>query len=38
MLIIGRPYSSFAVEERLILWRNYYHTYWFPESRSGMWI
>jgi len=20
------------------LWRNNYYTYWFPESRSGVWI
>jgi len=33
---IGRPDSSISLEEYLILWRNNYCTYWFPESRSGI--
>ena len=27
-----------VVENYLILWRNNYYTYWFPESRSNIWI
>jgi len=34
---IRRPNSSISLEENLILWRNNYYTYWFPESRSGIW-
>jgi len=32
------PNSNISLEEPLILWRNNYYTYWFPESRSGIWI
>jgi len=35
---IGRPNSSISLEEYLIFWRNNYYTYWFPESRPGIWI
>jgi len=34
--IIGRPNSIISLEEYLILLRNNYHTYWFPERRSGI--
>ena len=27
-----------SLEYYFILWRNHYYTYWFPESRSGIWI
>jgi len=37
-LFIGHPNSSILLEEYLILWRNNYYTYWFPENRSGVWI
>jgi len=30
--------NSITLEEYLILWRNNYYTYWFPESGSGIWI
>jgi len=33
---IGRPNSSISLEEYLILLRNNYYTYWFPENRSGV--
>jgi len=33
---IGRPNSSISLEEYLILLRNNYYTYWFPESRLGI--
>jgi len=36
--IIGRTKSSISLEGYLILWRNNYYIYWFPESRSGIWI
>jgi len=35
---IGRPNSSISLEQYLILLRNNYYTYWFSESRSGIWI
>jgi len=38
MLLICRPNNSSSLEEYLISWRNNYYTYWFPESRSGVWI
>jgi len=30
--------GSILLEYYLILWRNNYYTYWFSESRSGIWI
>jgi len=38
LLIIIRPNSSISLEEYLILRRNNYYTYCFPESRSDIWI
>jgi len=38
LLNIGRPNSSISFEEYLKLWRNNNYSYWFPESRSGIWI
>jgi len=36
--IIGRPDISIPLVYYLILWRNNYCTYCFPESRPGIWI
>jgi len=33
---IGQSDGSISLEEYLILWRNSYCTYWFPESWSGI--
>jgi len=30
--------AAFHLKNILILWRNNYCTYWFPESWSGIWI
>jgi len=38
LIIIGRPNSSISLEEYLQMLRNNYYTYWFPESRSSIWI
>jgi len=38
VFIVGQPDNSISLEYYLILWWNNHYTFWFSESRSGIWI